>query len=108
MIGENNRSGNILRFPRAAGEPPCAIALRCLTYAFPPAGVYVYFLRYVCASFVFNIKHFSYVPVSFSIVYSFQGISLFSNHLKARLKIKPRRERISTPTMSFDVIIKFP
>src|SRR5699024_2133804 len=65
------RSGNILRFPRAAGEPPrarrvasvfvdaalladrslfgeallCAYVLRGLTYAFLPAGVYVYFLR---------------------------------------------------------------
>ena len=28
-----------LRFPWAAGEPPCAIALRSLTVAFPPTGV---------------------------------------------------------------------
>ncbi len=39
------RSGNILRFPRAAGEPPRAYALWGLTLAFDPAGVYVYFLR---------------------------------------------------------------
>ena len=29
-----------LRFPRAAGEPPRAKALRGPTYAFPPAGVF--------------------------------------------------------------------
>jgi hypothetical protein len=29
--------------PRAAGEPPRVSALRGLTDAFPPAGVYVYF-----------------------------------------------------------------
>jgi len=39
------RSRNTLRFPRAAGEPPRACALRGLTYAFAPAGVSVYFLR---------------------------------------------------------------
>ena len=33
------RSPNTSRFPRAAGEPPRAIALRSLTVAFPPAGV---------------------------------------------------------------------
>jgi len=32
------RFGNILRFPRAAGDSPCATALWCLTYAFPPTG----------------------------------------------------------------------
>jgi len=37
------RSGNILRFPWAAGEPPRAIALWGLTDAFAPTGVYVYF-----------------------------------------------------------------
>ena len=37
-------SGNILRFPRAADEPPQARgALRGLIKAFPPAGVSVYF-----------------------------------------------------------------
>ncbi|MBM7572487.1 hypothetical protein JOC48_003015 [Aquibacillus albus] len=41
------RCGNTLRFPRAAGEPPRAFALRGLTDAIPPAGVYVYFLRYI-------------------------------------------------------------
>lgn len=37
--------GNILRFPRAASEPPRAIELWGLTLAFAPAGVYVYSLR---------------------------------------------------------------
>jgi len=41
-----HRYGNIPRFPRAAGEPPRAIALRGLTEAFLPAGVSVYFLRW--------------------------------------------------------------
>jgi hypothetical protein len=40
------RFGNTLRFPRAAGEPPRACALRGLTDAYPPAGVSMYFLRY--------------------------------------------------------------
>ncbi|RDW16806.1 hypothetical protein CWR45_14385 [Oceanobacillus chungangensis] len=43
------RSRNTLRFPRAAGEPACATALRSLTEAFPPAGVSVYFVRWDCA-----------------------------------------------------------
>jgi len=42
---EQYRFGNILRFPRAAGEPHRASALWGLTDAFFPAGVYVYFLR---------------------------------------------------------------
>ena len=37
-----DRSSYTLRFPRAAGEPPCAYALRGLTDAFPPAGVFAY------------------------------------------------------------------
>ncbi len=41
-----HRCGNILRFPREAVEPPCAAALRGLAYAFHPAGVSVYFLRW--------------------------------------------------------------
>jgi len=48
MVGAFTRFGNTLRFPRAAGEPPRASALRGLTDAFPPAGVYVYFLRWYC------------------------------------------------------------
>ncbi len=40
-------AGNTLRFPRAAGELPRAKALRDLTEAFPPAGVFGYFLRNV-------------------------------------------------------------
>ncbi len=62
------RYGNILRFPRAAGELPCAIALRDLTDAFTPAGIYVYFLRpqvVHCSSLGFN----SYVPVYFHAIY---------------------------------------
>src|SRR5699024_11780452 len=43
---EQYRYGNILRFPRAAGELPRAIALRNLTDASSPAGVFVYFLRW--------------------------------------------------------------
>ena len=35
---QHTRYGNTLRFPRAAGEPPRAIALRGLTDAYPPAG----------------------------------------------------------------------
>jgi hypothetical protein len=47
------RSGNILRFPWAAGEPPRAVALWGLADAFAPTGVYVY-LRSCCgALFVF-------------------------------------------------------
>ena len=38
MVGAFTRFGNTLRFPRAAGEPPRASALRGLTDAFPPAG----------------------------------------------------------------------
>jgi hypothetical protein len=41
----HTRYGNTLRFPRAAGEPPRAYFFRGLTYAYPPAGVSVYFLR---------------------------------------------------------------
>ena len=37
-----DRSPYTLRFPRAAVEPPCAYALRGLTDAFSPAGVFVY------------------------------------------------------------------
>ena len=33
---------------RAADEPSLCYALRCLTEAFPPVGVSVYFLRWVC------------------------------------------------------------
>lgn len=40
-----NRSGKLLRFPRATGEPPRAIVLWGLTLAFAPGVVYVYFLR---------------------------------------------------------------
>ena len=36
------RNPNTLRFPGAAGEPPRADALRGLTDAFAPPGVYVY------------------------------------------------------------------
>ncbi len=36
------RGPDTLRFPRAADEPPRANALRGLTEASPPAGVYVY------------------------------------------------------------------
>src|SRR5699024_6025109 len=50
---EQYRYGNILRFPRAAGELPRAIALRDLTDASSPAGVFVYFLRLFSESFVF-------------------------------------------------------
>ena len=35
--------GNTLRFPWAAGEPLHATAFQCLTYAFLPIGVFVYF-----------------------------------------------------------------
>jgi hypothetical protein len=42
---QHTRYGNTLRFPRAAGEPPRANALRGLTESYPPAGVSVYFLR---------------------------------------------------------------
>jgi hypothetical protein len=52
-----SRSGNILRFPRAAGEPPRANALRGLTDAFPPAGVYA-------LSFGFSEFPISFVPSS--------------------------------------------
>ncbi|GAB3048394.1 hypothetical protein GCM10027286_08960 [Virgibacillus ainsalahensis] len=65
MVGAITRCGNTLRFPRAAGEPPrarrvarlfrdatllaekIAIALRGLTDASSPAGVFVYFLRWL-------------------------------------------------------------
>src|SRR5699024_3938544 len=50
---EQYRLRNILRFPRAAGELPRALALRDLTDALPPAGVYVYFLRLYSLLFVF-------------------------------------------------------
>ena len=50
---EQYRYGNILRFPRAAGELPRALALRDLTEASPPAGVYVCFLRLSSLSFAF-------------------------------------------------------
>ena len=49
MVGAFTRSGNTLRFPGAAGEPPRANALRGLAEAFPPPGVSVYFLR--CIAF---------------------------------------------------------
>src|SRR5699024_3110884 len=52
---EQYRYGNILRFPRAAGELPRALALRDLTDASPPAGVYVDFLRWYSLSFAFTI-----------------------------------------------------
>src|SRR5699024_5811714 len=42
-------SGNTLRFPRVTREPPRAIALWGLTLATIPAGVFVYFLRWLCA-----------------------------------------------------------
>jgi len=50
---EQYRYGNILRFPPAAGELPRALALRDLTEASPPAGVYVCFLRLSSLSFAF-------------------------------------------------------
>ncbi len=39
-------------------------ALRGLTFTFHPAGVYVYFIRYVFKLFGFSAKHFCYVPSS--------------------------------------------
>jgi hypothetical protein len=47
MITENTRFGNILRFPRAADEPPRANALRGLIDAFPPAGQGMLRQRYI-------------------------------------------------------------
>src|SRR5699024_6355348 len=48
VVGVFYRYGNTLRFQGAAGEPPCATALRGLAEAFPPPGVSVYFLRWYC------------------------------------------------------------
>lgn len=62
--------------PAAAGEPPCANALRGLTPAFAPAGVSVYFLRFYSSSFVFSLRIYCYVPIS--LVISTEGFNLFS------------------------------
>ena len=53
------RSGNTLRFPRVTREPPRTIVLWGLTLATIPAGVFVYFLRWICA---FQLHHIYLSP----------------------------------------------
>src|SRR5690625_9454 len=84
MIASTTRYRNILRFPRAAGEPPRATHSGVSPMPFLPRrtgrvsvgvatgrgylsrpGVYVYFFRLDSILFGFSVDRFSYVPVSF-------------------------------------------
>ncbi|HLS09401.1 hypothetical protein, partial [Lentibacillus sp.] len=49
-------------------------ALRGLTSAFYPAGVFVYFLRSISVLFVFRVGSFNYVSVSFFVYLIFRSI----------------------------------
>jgi hypothetical protein len=61
----------------AAGEPPRANALRGLTYAYLPVGVYVYFRSLNRLLFTSNVNYFSYTPASIMIHKYGSDMSIF-------------------------------